>query len=278
MACSFECVNEKRVYSLLGEWCRRGERVIMTMRNYYEVAKDLKISYYSGERAKQNLELVGGNEDLFWDYLSLSHLICNGIDMKKSPGSALLVLGTKFINHSAVTYQMLMQSMVDEYYIMLRQSCEVFWLAEYFIKHPDKEEGWMSARTNYIAPKDVRASLDVDSRMQKIYGFLSSNAHPKTISINNILTDQGLAVFGNYNSDFTNTAYYLLLKHIDEFVVVYLDVLIKQNKIDLIELQQKKKTGSSISEIEEVCILAVGQFSILSEKLADIESDFRGSK
>ena len=250
----------------------------MAIRNYYEVAEDLKLSYYSEERTKQNLDLVGGNEDLFWDYLSLSHLICNSIDMKRSPGSAILILGTKFINHSAVTYQMLMQSMVDEYYIMLRQSCEVFWLAEYFIKHPNKEKDWMSARTNYVAPRDVRASIDVDNRMQKVYGLLSSNAHPKTISINNILTDRGLAMFGNYNPDFTNTAYYLLLKHIDEFVVAYLDVLINQNSIDLVELQQKQKSRSSISEIEEVIILAVGQFSLLSEKLDEVESDLRKSK
>ncbi|MBN8253631.1 hypothetical protein ABEP17_17985 [Priestia flexa] len=116
------------------------------MRNYYEVVSDLKSAFESKSRKENTLNLLKDNDLLFWDYLSLVHLCVNQVYMDEKPGAAILALSTKFINHTATAYEALLNAMVDEFFILFRQSYEVKWLINYFVKHPEKEADWISAK------------------------------------------------------------------------------------------------------------------------------------
>ncbi|MBC2686475.1 hypothetical protein HAU06_20585 [Bacillus toyonensis] len=234
------------------------------MRNYYEVVSDLKKAFSSKTRKENAVNLLKENDDLFWDYLSLVHLSASQIYMDEKPGMSLLILSTKFINHTATAYDALLNSMVDEFFILFRQSCEVKWLAQYFIKHPEKQEDWLSSKKNYIAPREVRKAIDEDEKMKGLYSYLSSGAHPKTESISHIL-QENLVIGGNYDETFTQYAFLLMLRTIDEYLVELFNVIREQHGFDLELLGQKG--ADNFEENEELFTLAVGQFSILSEKL-----------
>lgn len=234
------------------------------MRNYYEVVSDLKKAFSSETRKENAVKLLKEDADLFWDYLSLVHLSAEQIYMDEKPGISLLILSTKFINHTATAYDALLNSMVDEFFILFRQSCEVKWLAQYFIKHPDKQEDWLSSKKNYIAPREVRKAIDEDEKMKKLYSYLSSGAHPKTESISHIL-QENLVIGGNYDETFTRYAFLLMLRTVDEYLVELFNVIREQHGFDLELLIQK--SSDDFDESEELFTLALGQFSILSEKL-----------
>ncbi|PAE70624.1 hypothetical protein [Bacillus licheniformis] len=242
------------------------------MRNYYEVVSDLKKAFSSKTRKENAVNLLKKNDDLFWDYLSLVHLSAGQIYMDEKPGMSLLILSTKFINHTATAYDALLNSMVDEFFILFRQSCEVKWLAQYFIKYPEKQEDWLSSKKNYIAPREVRKAIDEDEKMKGLYSYLSSGAHPKTESISHILQED-LVIGGNYDETFTRYSFLLMLRTIDEYLVELFNVIREQNGFDL-ELLNQKGTDN-IEENEELFILALGQYSILAEKLDKYEKLIR---
>ncbi|MGE7609709.1 hypothetical protein ACQKML_24360 [Peribacillus frigoritolerans] len=244
----------------------------MEMRNYYEVVSDLKKAFSSKTRKENAVNLLKENDDLFWDYLSLVHLSAGQIYMDEKPGMSLLILSTKFINHTATAYDALLNSMVDEFFILFRQSCEVKWLAQYFIKHPEKQEDWLSSKKNYIAPREVRKAIDEDERMKELYSYLSSGAHPKTESISHIL-QENLVIGGNYDETFTRYAFLLMLRTIDEYLVELFNVICEQHGFDLELLSQKG--SDNLEENEELFTLALGQFSILLEKLDQYEKLIR---
>lgn len=243
----------------------------MQIRNYYDVAPDLKSIYFANDRNRDVLNVLQENENLFWEYVNLLYLVGNQIYLDEKPGASLLVLTGKFINHSVMAYKMLLEAMVDEFFILFRQSCEVKWLSQYFIKHPNKEEEWLSSKKNYFAPKEVRKAIDEDGRIKNFYSYLSNNVHPKTESINNIL-DGNIILAGNFDETFSKYAFLLLLLTIDEFITNILDVVVLQKGIDI---QSPKKLMKEVSnEDEELFILAVGQYSILSKKLDSLRDQW----
>ncbi|WP_214756868.1 hypothetical protein [Exiguobacterium sp. s157] len=238
------------------------------MRNYYDVANNLKEVFNSESRKENTLNLLKENDDLFWEYLNLLHLSANQIYLDEQPGMSLLILTTKFVNHTATAYEALLNSMVDEFFILFRQSCEVKWLAQYFIKKPEKEHAWLSAEKNYVPPREVRKSIDENDRIKELYSYLSSGAHPKTESISHILKDY-FVIGGNYDEKFTYYAFLIMVKTIDEFILELFDIICKQNGFSLDEL--KVNDSENLEENEELFILAIGQFSILSQKLDTYE-------
>lgn len=240
----------------------------MNLRNYYDVANNLKEAFNSESRKVNTLNLLKENDDLFWEYLNLLHLSANQIYQDEQPGISLLILTTKFVNHTATAYEALLNSMVDEFFILFRQSCEVKWLAQYFIKNPEKQHAWLSAEKNYVPPREVRKSIDENDRIKELYSYLNSGAHPKTESISHVLKDY-LVIGGNYDEKFTYYAFLIMVKTIDEFILELFDIIREQNRFILENL--KVDDSDSLEENEELFILAIGQFSILSQKLDKYE-------
>jgi hypothetical protein len=115
----------------------------------------------------------------------------------------------------------------------------------------------------------VRKALDENDRMKNLYSYLSSGAHPKTQSISHILRDN-FVLAGNYDKKFTEYAFLMILRTIDEFVEDLLDIIHKQHNFDLEDLHSKH-SNRKLSEDEELFILAVGQYSILVERLNEFQ-------
>lgn len=235
------------------------------MKKYHDVAPRLENLFHGTEKSKIVIEYFGQKHTLFWDYLNLTFYLAEHIDFKKTLGPSGLILASKFMNHSASAYKMLTEWMVDEFYILYRQSCEVKWLLQYFVQFPDAEEDWLSAKKNFISPREVRKKLDYDEQMKSLYDFLSENVHPKTQSISNVLQGE-IFVGGIRDEFFSNTALFIMMCSIEENIYTLYDIIKKQNNVDLDSFLLHKPNADQLTPTEELIILSTGQFSILSER------------
>lgn len=133
--------------------------------------------------------------------------------------------------------------MIDEYFILIRQSCEVSWLLKYFLKYPHFENDWLSGKKDYIPPKSIRKKLDMDGQMKRTYDALNDNVHPKSKSIFNVF-DRTITVGGVFDSTRITTCFNFMLIKIIQFIGILHECIEQQigisfNKISDFEYSNK---------------------------------------
>jgi hypothetical protein len=172
----------------------------------YNKLGDMKTYFENINDRKKTIEYLGEKSNTFWNYINLLVYTqkilkdCNDIIYPKFAMDMLLY---DFINHIVISYDLVLQNMQRECFIMLRQSYEVFWLLKYFDKKPIKEEEWIKSayqnefKDSKIRPSDVRNAFpDERKNMGMQYNNMSDYVH------SNFNSYAGISLGGFYDEKF----------------------------------------------------------------------------
>jgi len=206
----------------------------------FQQIDDIKEAFLNSDCKARTEAFLCERLQLFWDYANFENSITKLIKMDSNIGKAGLILSAKCINHSIAAYQMLLDTMQDEFWILYRQSVEVSWLIQYFYDNPGKEDEWLGTGSEYFPPRLLRKSIDENTVTKELYDRLSGFSHPKRQSIRGVVQNDGengvIITLGNYDEQFLKGAYACLILNLDSLVKTIFNLLQRQYGFEIEKL------------------------------------------